>query len=198
MLLDNIRSLREQGSHVIVVAHSQGNLLIQQALQSLIPVPGDSTFLGVLALAAPTSSGWTLDDNHLLSITVGGDLVPNAGFSTWERMDTPLSHVASSALSAVSFNLVHYLQEFVKWGLTLHAVDVSYFGQPEVQARIRGDLIQLYHEATVGAVQCAFARGNDVSRSWAGDWQSTCRLRIANGAHWREESSPGQAPIRRC
>jgi hypothetical protein len=156
-LLNDIRSLREQGSHVIIVAHSQGNLLTQQALQSLIPVPGDSTFLGVLALAAPTSSGWTLDDNHLLRITVGGDLIPNAGFSTWDRIDTPLSHVASSALSAVSFNPVHTLQEFVKWGLTLHAVDVSYFGQPEVQARIRDDLIQLYHEATVGAVQCAFS-----------------------------------------
>lgn len=57
---DTISTFLSQGSRVVIIAHSQGNLYAQQALALLQegPLSGRLGCVGVVGLAPPTSFGW--------------------------------------------------------------------------------------------------------------------------------------------
>lgn len=68
-----------QGRRVIVVAHSQGNLMTQQALnlikQSALPGLNPLPCIGVLRYAPPSSSNWTVENNNYLNgFVIEGDI----------------------------------------------------------------------------------------------------------------------------
>ncbi|MDE3052923.1 MAG: hypothetical protein KGJ70_03485, partial [Gemmatimonadota bacterium] len=71
---------QRDAEHVIVLGHSQGNLLAQQALRLLksrgqYSPPRDSLCIGVVAAAAPTSSNWPVPADLLVGVQVPGDLL---------------------------------------------------------------------------------------------------------------------------
>ncbi len=157
-LANRLIGYRMAGSHAIVVPHSQGNLMLQQALRRMQEFgwefQNDSAFTGAVSLAAPSSEGWLLDERHLLGEIVRGDLVPDAGLNTWPRTNTPLSETRDRVVSQFSWlgsrgPVSAYFGFFV-----MHSIDQSYFGQPVMRNRIVQDLVTLYREATVGSTNC--------------------------------------------
>src|SRR6185437_5049163 len=88
--------LREAGRHVVFVMHSQGNLVVQQALtlpahQGKYSQARDTTCVGGVALASPTSEAWPISARHLTGLVVDGDAILLLGHNKFPRVHTPLS-----------------------------------------------------------------------------------------------------------
>ncbi|HEY7877879.1 MAG TPA: hypothetical protein VIC55_06625, partial [Gemmatimonadaceae bacterium] len=91
-LAQRIQGHRTNGNHVILVPHSQGNLMANQAIHHLRSVtneydPGrDSTCIGLVSLASPTSRRWELSEHLIAPIVVRGDVVPTVD-NDWPAID---------------------------------------------------------------------------------------------------------------
>ncbi|MGH7650100.1 MAG: Ig-like domain-containing protein [Gemmatimonadaceae bacterium] len=149
-LAARIQIIRSSGSHVILVPHSQGNLMANQAIHSLHSVTRefdpkrDSTCIGLVSLASPTSRRWELGEHYIAPIVVRGDLVPTFD-NDWPPIDTDLSHQL----------LDHPAVEtaFKPTGIILHAVIESYLLQPQSRAAIRTALENIYRACAVSSVR---------------------------------------------
>ncbi len=122
-----IQAERAAGRHAIVIAHSQGNLLTNQAIYWIKenPTPGlDSTCIALVSMASPVNRNWDIPDNHIAKIIVDGDMV--AGLNFWPKISTELSRaVQREAVRRAFFGGDSYyllMQGFS----TLHSVDASY------------------------------------------------------------------------
>lgn len=73
---------------VILVAHSQGNLLVQQALATLGP---PQACLGVVSLAAPRSAGWPAAGEEFGAVVVVGDIALEPGLNHFPVTDTDVA-----------------------------------------------------------------------------------------------------------
>lgn len=148
-LAARIQELRSSGNHVILVPHSQGNLMANQAIHLLRSVthefdPGrDSTCIGLVSLASPTSRRWELGEHYIAPIVVRGDLVPMID-NEWPPIDTDLSH---QLLDRPSLETA-----FTPTGIILHSVLESYFLQPQSRAAIRTGLKDVYRACVVSSV----------------------------------------------
>lgn len=148
-LAARIQILRTSGSHVILVPHSQGNLMANQAIHLLRSVTHefdparDSTCIGLVSLASPTSRRWELGEHYIQPIVVRGDLVPTFD-NDWPAIDTDLSH---QLLDQPSLETV-----FKPTGIILHSVIGSYFMQPQSRAAIRTALESVYRACAVSSV----------------------------------------------
>ncbi|HXE60280.1 MAG TPA: hypothetical protein VN607_06215 [Gemmatimonadaceae bacterium] len=148
-LAARIQTLRSLGSHVILVPHSQGNLMANQAIHLLHSVTRefdpsrDSTCIGLVSLASPTSRRWELGEHYIAPIVVRGDLVPTFD-NDWLPIDTDLSH---ELLDHPSLETA-----FKPTGIILHSVLDSYFSQPQSRAAIRMGLGNVYRACAVASV----------------------------------------------
>lgn len=193
LLAMDIQRERDAGRHVIVVPHSQGNMMTQQATNVLsstldprIPdwepprpyydIGVDSACIATVSLAAPTSRGWTLPVDRLRFVAVRGDLVPDID-NTAPSVDTDLSRQADREIASlerraallpapVRILLMAYAGvQRTLWGLKLHKVNSSYLPYPESRGQIRDGA-----RATYGgcAVDSLIVSPNDVAldRGW--------------------------------
>lgn len=148
-LAARIQVLRTSGSHVILVPHSQGNLMANQAIHILHSITHefdpvrDSTCIGLVSLASPTSRRWELGQHYIEPIVVRGDLVPTFD-NDWPPIDTDLSH---QLLDHPSLETA-----FKPTGIILHSVLESYFLQPQSRAAIRSALENVYRACAVSSV----------------------------------------------
>lgn len=148
-LASSIEELRVAGSHVILVPHSQGNLMANQAIHRLHSVTHefdpsrDSTCIGLVSLASPTSHRWELGEHYIAPVVVRGDVVPMID-NEWQPIDTDLSH---QLLDEPSLETV-----FKPTGIILHEVIGSYFMQPQSRAAIRAGLENVYHACAVSSL----------------------------------------------
>ncbi|HTL94393.1 MAG TPA: Ig-like domain-containing protein [Gemmatimonadaceae bacterium] len=148
-LATRISELRDSGSHVILVPHSQGNLMANQAIHRLHSVTHefdpaqDSTCIGLVSLASPTSRRWELGDHYIAPIVVRGDVVPTID-NEWPAIDTDLSR---QLLDSPSLETA-----FKPTGIILHEVIGSYFLQPQSRAAIRSGLESVYRACSVSSV----------------------------------------------
>ena len=148
-LASRITELRDSGAHVILVPHSQGNLMANQAIHRLQSVTHefdparDSTCIGLVSLASPTSRRWELGEHYIAPIVVRGDVVPIID-NQWPPIDTDLSH---QLLDNPSIETV-----FKPTGIILHEVIGSYFLQPQSRAAIRSALESVYHACAVSSL----------------------------------------------
>jgi uncharacterized protein YjdB len=148
-LAARIQIIRSSGSHVILVPHSQGNLMANQAIHSLRSITRefdparDSTCIGLVSLASPTSRRWELGEHYIAPIVVRGDLVPTFD-NDWPPIDTDLSHQLLDHVSLAT--------AFKPTGIILHAVIESYFRQPQSRAAIRMALENIYRACAVSSV----------------------------------------------
>lgn len=91
------------GASVVLVAHSQGNLLVQQAF-AVLAASGPLTCVGVVSLAAPTSSGWPVAGEEFGAVVVSGDVVLDLGLNSFPVTDTDVAAaVRDLALLARTF-----------------------------------------------------------------------------------------------
>lgn len=177
-LAEFIQSWRESGRHTILIAHSQGNMMVQQAViamkQSHQYVPQtDSIGIAVLSLAAPSGFNWPLDSYHMAPINVSGDLVAQLG--GFGSIFTPLSAVASASIATASaINPLSGIIAQGYWGFSrLHHVSEAYLGQPIIRAAMHDSLSRLVREVTVGKVTAS------VSSTWL-ELEETLRLDSTN------------------
>lgn len=148
-LASRIQEIRTAGSHVILVPHSQGNLMANQAIHRLRSVTHefdptrDSTCIGLVSLASPTSRRWELGEHYITPVVVRGDVVPTID-NDWPPIDTDLSH---ELLDHPSLETA-----FTPTGIILHEVIGSYFMQPQSRTAIRVGLENVYHACAVSSL----------------------------------------------
>lgn len=157
-LADTVKKRLQVGRHVILVPHSQGNLMLADAMNELKTTAAydttrDSVGVASVALASPTNSFPLLDRYHVAPISVRGDLV--AALSGYGQLTSRNSNAADSAAAATLSTTSPLMALAVRAydGLTaLHDVDKSYFGQSVIKQAISDSLVRIYKELTVGSV----------------------------------------------
>lgn len=150
--------LRQDGQHVVFVMHSQGNLIVQQALRLLASrgqyqQSRDTTCIGGVALASPTSEAWPIAARHLNGLAVEGDVILTLGHNNFPRVRTPMSDSAtqsvSGSLRARVAGLLGGAQ--IRWALRLHGAVESYLSPEPIRGRIQDAMVSAYRG-------CALAR----------------------------------------
>jgi hypothetical protein len=154
--------LRDAGRHVVFVMHSQGNLVVQQALtllarQGRYSQPRDTTCVGGVALASPTSEAWPISARHLNGLVVDGDAILLLGHNKFPRVRTPLSDSAVSAMSgSIRARIVSIATAArLRWAVRLHGIIESYLMQPPMRGRIEDAIIASYKGCALGKVAIA-------------------------------------------
>jgi len=159
-LANDIQHFRTHGRHVILVPHSQGNLVGVQAINFLsihheYRQTADSMCLGVVSLASPVDpSHFAVPPHQRAGVAVEGDLVPVTGDNIFiPRTSTSLSRrvaLRGALLSPIPEVAALYLtwQGFT----TLHYVNTSYL-RTEAAPVVQADLAQVYGACTVHGLE---------------------------------------------
>ena len=154
--------LREAGRHVVFVMHSQGNLVVQQALtllahQGKYSQARDTTCVGGVALASPTSEAWPISARHLNGLVVDGDAILLLGHNKFPRVHTPLSDSAANDMSgSIRARIVSIATAArLRWGVRLHGIIESYLMQPPMRGRIQDAIISSYKGCALGRIAIA-------------------------------------------
>jgi hypothetical protein len=151
--------LRDDGRHVVFVMHSQGNLVVQQAL-TLLRTRGkynqshDTTCIGGVALASPTSQGWPIPTRHLHGLAVDGDAILMLGNNKFPRVRTPLSDSAAHATSGSFRTRIAALSSAanIRWGIRLHSLVESYLDQEPMRTSIENAIVSSYRGCALGTI----------------------------------------------
>ncbi len=157
------------GEHVVLVAHSQGNLLVQQAVrklrdEGLIAPRNDSLCVGAVALAAPTSANWPIDKDLLSGVMVPGDVIDALpGPNRFAYVATPLSDSLAAAVARVRELATRATdpqdrramstfadQMSMLNGFQLHSLAESYLGQQPALDAIVHDIVHIHRQCTLG------------------------------------------------
>ena len=153
--------LRDQGRHVVFVMHSRGNLTVQEGL-TILAQSGkynqarDTTCIGGVALAAPTSEAWPIAGRHLRGLNVEGDAILTLGRNKFPQVRTSLSDSAGRV--SIFWRVLHSVTGLssvaqIRWALRLHGVVESYFGQEPMRTRIKQAIVSSYRSCGIGAVE---------------------------------------------
>ncbi|HEY5087173.1 MAG TPA: hypothetical protein VII66_07460, partial [Gemmatimonadaceae bacterium] len=151
--------IRDDGRHVVFVMHSQGNLIVQQAL-ALLAKRGqysqarDTTCIGGVALASPTSEAWPISARHLNGLAVEGDAILMLGHNKFPRVRTPMSDSAAQATGGSIAARIRGLSTAasIRWGLRLHSAVESYLTQEPIRSRIQDAIVSSYRGCGLGDV----------------------------------------------
>jgi hypothetical protein len=145
--------------HVITVTHSQGNMVLAQALQQLPAKEGrplQSRYCtGELSLAAPINAAdFGMDQHFLRGIDFNGDILGVLGLpNDFAHIDNDSSRAGAAELASLAGSLPLLRQyKQLRWGSTIHGVDYNYFTSPEGVAAVTGKLAELYDECMVGSI----------------------------------------------
>jgi hypothetical protein len=170
MLRNDIQSYRTAGRHVIVVAHSQGNLMANQAIAQLVQrnqydAAGDSSCIGVLSLASPVSARWSMPDHWLQHIVIDGDPVPVLGNNGWARITTKRSRFVDLTASLIPNAFAQGLYRLIAGAAVTHPV--SDYLADEAGAEVRKDIPLLYGACAVSRVEGGTSQGTVGFRQFA-------------------------------
>lgn len=146
------------GRHVVFVPHSQGNLMVQQGVAILgrkgrYNPAADSTCIGAVALAAPTSENWPIGTRHLTGIVAAHDAILLLGKNHFPQVQTPLSDSADNALGRWRrLSSVRGLAAAVtiRWAVRIHELVGGYLEQEPIRARIQTALVHSYKSCALG------------------------------------------------
>lgn len=152
--------IRNEGRHIVFVMHSQGNLIVQQAL-TLLQRNGqysqsrDTTCIGGVALASPTSEAWPISARHLNGLAVEGDVILMLGRNKFTRVRTPMSDSAALATtSSVRARIAGLASAAtIRWGLRLHSAIDSYLTPEPIRGRIMDAIVSSYRGCALGDVK---------------------------------------------
>ena len=154
--------IRDGGRHVVFVMHSQGNLIVQQALMLLArrgsyAQARDTTCIGAVALASPTSESWPVSARHLHGLSVEGDAILMLGRNDFPRVRTPMSDSASRATTgSVRARILGLASAAgIRWGIRLHSAVESYLTPEPIRSRIKEAIVSSYRGCAVGEVKVA-------------------------------------------
>jgi len=152
---------RAADRHVILVPHSQGNLITQLAL--LQPLPGNlDPSLGVcfaaVPLAAPTAGNWQLPSNRLAPVQVSRDIILRTPSSHFPAIDTDSSIKAANDIATAIANEGASGGDgasvglSIYWGVKLHGLLESYYPAPQSRQAIGNGLMAMYRDCAAESV----------------------------------------------
>jgi hypothetical protein len=147
------------GYHTIHLSHSQGNMLVAQALQELPAREGHALQRGMctaqLTMASPIPrANIPLDQYHLKGFTIRNDILLQLGLpNDFPRYETDTSLALDSALAKVSAD--DRVKTLMKFGTRIHDVNYSYFTYPANKDHISKMLDTLSDECTAGSITTA-------------------------------------------
>lgn len=152
--------MRDEGRHLIFVMHSQGNLVVQQAL-TLLKTRGqyaqarDTTCIAGVALASPTSQAWPISSRHLHGLVVEGDAILLLGKNDFPRVRTPMSDSAARATTGSIRARIAGLATAasIRWGLRIHSVVQSYLTPQPIRGRIQDAIVSSYRGCALSEVR---------------------------------------------
>ena len=150
----------DQGRKVIIVAHSQGNLMLQEALfgSTTVLAPEDRSNIGFVSMAAPrleftpdvSSFDYILVENEIMDIATDWDIIPIRNLAvplstTLSREVQPDIESYTSTCSTIDEDNIGscLLLASIVLGnaIKLHGVGNSYFGAPESRQWIKEKLL---------------------------------------------------------
>lgn len=150
---------RQAGRHVVLLPHSQGNLMVQQGIAALrdrgaYRPAADTTCIGVVSLAAPTSHGWPVSAAHLSGLVVEGDAILGIGLNEFPRVRTSLTdsadHDGNAMLQRIAPDVARVVQ--IGWAMRLHELIASYLKAEPMHSRVQDALVHTYRSCALGAV----------------------------------------------
>jgi hypothetical protein len=151
---------RDAGRHVVFVPHSRGNLMVQQSVdmlqrRGLFRPSSDTTCIGAVPLAAPTSSNWPIGPRHLEGLVVNNDAILTLGSNHFEQVRTSLSDSAEADLPGWARKLIPGIAGSLqfKWRVRLHEFVNSYLNQEPMRTRIQQAIVHTYRSCALGDVQ---------------------------------------------
>lgn len=144
------KQLRDAGSHVIFIGHSEGTLLIAQAIRSMPrPIQVAATCVASLSLASPGDRGtFDLDDPYKLGFIIKDDVILETHPTGWELVSTEASTEAEARIAAAGGggDLVGALAEVFRSGTSIHGIDATYLRDSTSVGLIRDRITQLHKE----------------------------------------------------
>ncbi|HEY5219249.1 MAG TPA: hypothetical protein VIJ16_05535, partial [Gemmatimonadaceae bacterium] len=165
--LDGHRSA--DGEHLIIVAHSQGNLITQQAVQrlrdsALFAPKSDSLCVGVVAVAAPTSANWPLDKSLLFGLQVPGDLLVSITRANhFPPVSTPLADSLAAVVAEFHSEMANTSDADERRGLAsalaatqmtvgsrIHSFTEGYLAPAPTRDMITDDVASIHRQCTLG------------------------------------------------
>lgn len=157
-LADSIQQWRRADQHVLLVPHSQGNLMSQEAINELrrrdeLNPALDSNCLIAISTASPLSSNWGLHETRLKGVVTKGDIILSVGGNSFPQINT--SHF-SKELSRVkrlrnTDEGMYYIRMLVL-RLYMHGFTEGYLRHPEVQTAIQTALTQTQSRCSLGRI----------------------------------------------
>lgn len=157
---DSLQVWRALGAHVVMVGHSQGNMMIQEGVRTLdgrglFHPASDSTCIGAVSLAAPVSTGWPLSDRHIRGLVGRGDPILALRTNHFPRIATrvadSLDRAASRALAERDFIEVIRLRATAPFHL--HDVVNGYLRDAVMRDHVQRALVESYWSCAVGTVR---------------------------------------------
>lgn len=153
---------RALGRHVLFVPHSQGNLMVQQGV-ALMAHDGrycpatDTTCIGAVALASPTSANWPMASQHVSGLVVEGDAILMLGQNHFPQVHTDLD---DSAAVEVGEALRRHARGVagarrLAWAVRLHSLVDSYLRREPIHTRVQEEMVRTYRSCALGSVAVA-------------------------------------------
>lgn len=141
--------------HVVLIPHSQGNLIVSNALGRVPSYQGaglqENHCTAVVPLAPPVvKAAYAIDDQHLRGHTNYGDILDQilldggTTLSGWDKVVVANSQLLQDLESQPSWLHLKPLEKAI-WGLRIHAIDVNYLNDPIGWNRTVSDMTLMYH-----------------------------------------------------
>jgi len=150
---------RDAGRHVILVPHSQGNLMVQQGVAQLTALgryhpATDTTCIAAVSLAAPTSANWPLAARHLEGLVVENDAILLLGMNHFPQVHTELDDSAAVDLLARlrDHAPVTAGAALLAWRVRLHSLVDSYLRREPMRSAVQHAMAHAYHGCALGGI----------------------------------------------
>lgn len=150
---------RDAGRHVLLVGHSQGNLMIQQGVTRLTQTgryhpASDTTCIGAVSLAAPTSTNWPVAPRHLSGLVVESDAILLLGQNHFPQVHTELDDSAAADLLVSMRTHAPALTgaALLGWRVRLHSLVDSYLRREPIRTEVQHALAHVYHSCALGGI----------------------------------------------
>lgn len=157
-LADSISLWRNRGDHVMIIPHSQGNMMTQEAVTELILknriIPWqDSTCVMAVSVAAPTSGSWQLNEERFSGIVSKGDIILALNGNHFPQIETQYYRDALRKVERLkgSNDGLYYIKRLLL-GVEMHNFVDGYMARSEVTDKISESIANLYERCALGAV----------------------------------------------
>lgn len=155
---DSASVWRHAGEHVVLLPHSQGNMMVQEAVNELnvrgLHTPSkDKTCVGTVSMAAPLSSHWTVHSDRLIGFATEGDLILELKTNQFPQIATPAYNKAQREINHwKESNLLLATYQRIIWGIRMHEFVSGYLEHEEVTTRLKESVIDIYKSCAVNQI----------------------------------------------